>query len=109
MPQLDGLRAIAVTLVIVQHYGLTADSGRWGVRLFFVLSGFLITGILLSGRDSVLTRTTSLGSAIRRFYIRRTLRICPLYYLVIGIALLVGAGQAREYAPWLLTYTINWK
>jgi peptidoglycan/LPS O-acetylase OafA/YrhL len=109
MPQLDGLRAIAVLLVIIQHYHLTSGTGRWGVRLFFVLSGFLITGILLSSRNSIQRKNLQLGAALRQFYIRRTLRIFPLYYLVLGVAILFGADYARDFAPWLLSYTINLK
>ena len=94
IPALDGLRGIAILLVMVHHFtlyrpsfGIDAVIGDvlfffWtGVDLFFVLSGFLITGILLDTRDSKRYFTT--------FYARRTLRIFPLYYLVLFIALVV--------------------
>jgi peptidoglycan/LPS O-acetylase OafA/YrhL len=74
-PALDGLRAIAVLLVFHQHYLAYPLSMRWGwtgVDIFFVLSGFLITGILYDTRNT--------EHRFRNFYVRRTLRIFPLYY-----------------------------
>ncbi len=94
IPALDGLRGIAIILVMLHHftfYQPTSGIGAlissvlsffWiGVDLFFVLSGFLITGILLDTRGSKRYFTT--------FYARRTLRIFPLYYLVLFVALVV--------------------
>jgi peptidoglycan/LPS O-acetylase OafA/YrhL len=91
IPELDGLRALAVILVLLVHFGPQADigSGLWklesvgwmGVDLFFVLSGFLITGILLDTREE--------RFYYRNFYIRRTLRIFPLYYFVLLVGTLV--------------------
>lgn len=94
IPALDGLRGIAIILVMLHHFtyyrptaGLDAlissllIFGWAGVDLFFVLSGFLITGILLDTRGSERYFTT--------FYARRTLRIFPLYYLVLVLALIV--------------------
>ncbi len=80
IPQLDAVRGIAVLLVLVHntdiypqlHLGWVADNGWMGVDLFFVLSGFLITGILLDTKES--------PSYLSNFYIRRCLRIWPLYY-----------------------------
>jgi peptidoglycan/LPS O-acetylase OafA/YrhL len=79
-PALDGLRAVAFLMVFAQHYRLM-PWGWAGVDVFFVLSGFLITGILFDTRDQV--------HRVRNFYIRRTLRIFPLYYglmLVFAVA-----------------------
>lgn len=92
IPALDGLRAIAITMVLWVHTGvyfLLRDqssnallnsivlNGRSGVDLFFVLSGFLITGILLD--------TNQRTDYFPRFYWRRALRIWPVYYLFIGL------------------------
>lgn len=115
MAQLDGLRAIAVSAVVVHHFGSAYfsvafdDAARIGVKLFFVLSGFLITGILLAARDKV-TRGASIRSrALKNFYLRRVLRIFPLYYLVVLVTVALDIGPARELAWWLLTYTLNLK
>ena len=70
-PALDGLRALAFLMVFAQHY-LQIPWGWTGVDVFFVLSGFLITGILFDTRDE--------PHKVRNFYVRRTLRIFPLYY-----------------------------
>jgi peptidoglycan/LPS O-acetylase OafA/YrhL len=116
MPQLDGLRAFAVAAVMIHHLldiqatsqSLYSQSwGLLGVRLFFVLSGFLITGLLLEGRDAVEAGTAQRAGVLQRFYIRRTLRIFPLYYLVLGIALVFGGDDVRAQLPSLATYTYN--
>jgi peptidoglycan/LPS O-acetylase OafA/YrhL len=102
---LDGLRGVAVTLVLLLHFGYS--NGGWiGVQLFFVLSGFLITSVLVADSDA------PLGRYLRRFYWRRSLRILPLYlgYLaVLGLAY-TALGIPAEFAaaaPSLLTYTHN--
>jgi len=93
-PALDGLRALAVTLVFIEHFGGGSHGGRFlewfnrvrvfgsaGVSLFFVLSGFLITGILYD---------TRLGQHyFKNFYIRRSLRIFPIFYLVVAICVVL--------------------
>ena len=81
-PALDGMRAIAVLMVMVTHFlPKRLPFGWMGVQIFFVLSGFLITGILFD------TRATR--HRWRNFYVRRTLRIFPLYYGLIFLVLLV--------------------
>ena len=84
-PALDGLRAIAVVMVFFQHYGagkvFLFGWGWTGVDVFFVLSGFLITGILYDSQQK--------RHRYRDFYVRRTLRIFPLYYAVWGVILLL--------------------
>jgi len=110
MPQLDALRALAVLAVMVHHF-LPIDRyiptdyvtlGFLAVRLFFVLSGFLITGILLSYRSD------ERGNALRRFYLRRVLRIFPIYYLTLFIALALQVRAIQQGAFWHLTYLSNY-
>ncbi|MGI4826951.1 MAG: acyltransferase family protein [Janthinobacterium lividum] len=79
-PALDGLRAVAFLMVFGQHY-LSLAWGWTGVNVFFVLSGFLITGILFDSRDA--------PHRVRNFYLRRTLRIFPLYYGLFLLLLLL--------------------
>jgi len=115
MAQLDGLRALAVAAVAFHHFGLqyfaapSPSAAAGGVRLFFVLSGFLITGILLAARDNVTAGRSSTSTALKHFYLRRMLRIFPIYYLVVFITVIANVDPAREYAWWLLTYTLNLK
>lgn len=91
-PALDGIRALAVTMVFLDHFAGGAHGGRvlqmintirnrgWiGVDLFFVLSGFLITGILYDTRHD--------SKFFRRFFARRSLRIFPVFYLVVAVLL----------------------
>ncbi len=114
---LDGLRCLSILAVIWHHAGFRLenvvlfDSGRYGVHLFFAISGFLITTLILRERE--LTGNVSL----RRFYMRRTLRIFPLYYVVmllyiVLVAIIEGSSsQGREFfhnLPYYLTYTGNW-
>jgi peptidoglycan/LPS O-acetylase OafA/YrhL len=100
MPQLDALRALAVLAVMVHHF-LPVDRyilpdyitlGFLAVRLFFVLSGFLITGILLSYRSD------ERGNALRRFCVRRVLRIFPLYYLTLFVCLALQVRPIQQGA-----------
>ena len=93
-PALDGLRALAVTLVFAQHY-LHLPWGWTGVDLFFVLSGFLITGILFDTRDAV--------HRVRSFYVRRALRIFPLYYgLLLALLITTPIFHWQWNAYWLI-------
>lgn len=78
-----------------------APLGTMGVRLFFVLSGFLITGILLSWRGR------PLGAAIRVFYARRALRIFPLFYFVLIAAAALNIGPVRDTFAWHAAYLSN--
>lgn len=111
MPQLDGIRAIAVLMVFVSHWIPWAYQGgfpwnNFGVDLFFVLSGFLITDILLQGRR-YLDAGQSLFHTVRQFYVRRVLRIFPLYYAVLIIYALSASAAVDPLTPWLWTYTVN--
>lgn len=124
MPELDALRGIAILWVILHNaaldgigpaqsvimsvIGLIGNMGWVGVQLFFVLSGFLITGILVDGRG--------FKHQFRNFYVRRTLRIFPLYYgfllfaFVIlpwlGFSTLPDSTQTEKLLYW--TYLANW-
>jgi peptidoglycan/LPS O-acetylase OafA/YrhL len=111
-PALDGLRGLAILLVVLYHnFGFIKQSffGWLGVDLFFVLSGFLITSILLK----------ELGTPdyLKNFFIRRVLRIFPLYFLCLIIFLIlfpVLGLYKKELAFfvknqwWLWTYLQNW-
>ncbi len=78
-----------------------APLGSIGVRLFFVLSGFLITRILLQSRQ------WPTGSALKIFYARRALRIFPLFYVVLALAALINIGPVRQTIGWHVTYLTN--
>jgi peptidoglycan/LPS O-acetylase OafA/YrhL len=115
-PQLDGIRTLAVLMVIVSHwyrgnnFPLLYYGGAMGVGLFFVLSGFLITHILLGQQPKFLEGNgETKKNILTTFYIRRTLRIFPIYYLYVAVLLLLGTGQVREIWVWLLTYTYNFQ
>ena len=94
VPVLDGIRGLGIVLVMIIHLwwmpqrnaldhllAVVTNLGWFGVDLFFVLSGYLITGILLDSRGA--------PRYFRNFYLRRTLRIFPLYYLVLILSLYV--------------------
>ena len=103
---LDGFRGLAIIGVMLLHFRLMS-SGWVGVQIFFVLSGFLITSILLADRH------LPFGAYLKRFYWRRTLRIFPLYfgYLAIFTIAFVLAGVPAHfdgYWPFLYTYTFNY-
>jgi peptidoglycan/LPS O-acetylase OafA/YrhL len=120
---LDGLRALSIAGVIWFHswwgtpYYHTLEGlpilrqGSYGVHIFFVISGFLITTLLLREREQYGT------ISIRDFYIRRALRIWPLYYATICLYVVIvliferGTGRGRaffHYLPSFLTYTYTW-
>src|ERR1700677_2473843 len=122
IPALDGVRGVAILLVLINHFSPEKDYGNTlakifqpvtnsmtvGVDLFFVLSGFLITGILLRSRSS--------NRYFRNFYSRRALRIFPLYYFVL-ILLAIGLHvipswrnltTLRDAWPWYWFYGTNY-
>jgi len=114
-PSLDGLRAISILAVIWYHDPLLRliwRTGFLGVHLFFVISGFLITTLLLREKSEF-------GRiSLKNFYIRRTLRIFPAYYLTLGLFLIACLTFAEfkgdtlaiylHNLPSFLTYTSNW-
>jgi peptidoglycan/LPS O-acetylase OafA/YrhL len=123
VPALDGVRGLAILAVLVFHFAKDAHPTQWlervivhaasygslGVDLFFALSGFLITGILYDSRAE--------SSYFRSFYMRRALRIFPLYYGVLAVVFfvlpLLPALQGTELAslgrfqPWAWLYGVN--
>jgi peptidoglycan/LPS O-acetylase OafA/YrhL len=123
VPALDGVRGLAILLVLAHNLNPFSGHGRsidrwvefdsnfgWvGVQLFFVLSGYLISGILLDSRGA--------PGYYRAFFARRVLRIFPLYYgfLVLCLVIVPGLGLAPErlladpeHRVWLWCYLINW-
>ena len=103
--QLDGLRAIAISLVILEHW-FHFPTGSWGVTLFFVLSGYLISNILLSQAEKSYTHRERLNY-LKVFAIRRALRIFPIYYLTVLVCVVINIPFGREYIWNHLTYTTN--
>lgn len=113
-PALDGLRGIAIFAVILYHNFPQSKFyfGWLGVDLFFVLSGFLITSILLKSLS-----TDSTKKYFKNFYIRRALRIFPLYYFFLVIFLFIlpslnilnsEVEEYREDKWWYIFYLQNW-
>ncbi len=119
IPELDGIRGIAIGMVLIHHYFLQPietpmkstlayiqAAGRlaWsGVDLFFVLSGFLIGGILLDAQDS--------SNYFRVFYIRRFFRIVPIYFVFLTAAILLylpGVWGITARFLWIYDYRLPW-
>ena len=110
----DGFRFFCFLSIFLYHalwpgFGWAAPL-RVGVPLFFTLSGFLIGGILLKMRDSEKT----LAEKLKTFYIRRSLRIFPIYYLLLGIIALASALKSPffgggQHLGWSATYLLNMK
>lgn len=112
IPALDGLRGLAILLVLAFHTNRPHSTevlfryGWLGVDLFFVLSGFLITRILISSRES--------PKYFSSFYVRRILRIWPVYFALLLVVLIFERTGVFHYratlACWLtqLTFTQNW-
>jgi len=119
IPELDGLRGLAILLVLIWHYGHDANSALghlwlyylknatllfWsGVDLFFVLSGFLIGGILLDARNS--------PNYFKAFYTRRFFRIIPIYVILVGtfyLCMVVGVPGRIAGSDWLFGPTVPW-
>jgi peptidoglycan/LPS O-acetylase OafA/YrhL len=135
VPALDGLRGLAILLVLWNHFGPPTHPVPWhglrlslynlstagwaGVDLFFVLSGFLITGNLLDARPSGVKglpgEAGRAGKFFGHFYARRALRVFPLYYLVLTAVALMTALRHdpaqqqvwHDWSPWLWSYTSN--
>jgi peptidoglycan/LPS O-acetylase OafA/YrhL len=118
VPSLDGLRALSIMLVLLSHaqgtrgflvrsaFQYWGDLGHLGVRVFFVISGFLITGLLL--REVETTGSISL----KGFYLRRFFRIFPAYYAYIAVIALCAYWHrvvlSKDDLLYALTYTMNY-
>jgi peptidoglycan/LPS O-acetylase OafA/YrhL len=110
LKQLDGLRFIAVSMVLIEHWTgetLGFPISYLGVCMFFVLSGFLITRILLQAKQKDATLQRSHGFSLKQFFIRRTVRIFPIYYLTIFVLFVLNVPPVREKLVWCLTYSTN--
>jgi peptidoglycan/LPS O-acetylase OafA/YrhL len=115
MPQLDSLRTFAVLLVVIYHWFPIGEginrlpNGAIGVMIFFVISGFLITRILLENRKQIDEGNTTISHTYRNFFIRRVLRIFPLYYLVITLVLILipEASDIDEHPLYYYLYGYN--
>lgn len=113
--QIDGLRCFAVLSVIISHYLITDSSSEFikkipfgsGVNLFFVISGYLITAILLNKKQDIENQTTTLLKEIKNFFVKRTLRIFPIYYIVILFLFIFNYNEIKDYSIYLITYTTN--
>ncbi|MEO6157577.1 MAG: acyltransferase, partial [Ilumatobacteraceae bacterium] len=110
-PALDGLRAISVIAVILYHAGFGwMVGGFYGVEVFFVVSGFLITTLLIEERER------SGGNSLGQFWLRRARRLLPaLFTLLAAVALwawMFGTAeqqaQLRSDLPWSIFYVANW-
>jgi peptidoglycan/LPS O-acetylase OafA/YrhL len=113
VPALDGLRGVAIIFVMAFHIWRSPATGLgWsGVDLFFVLSGYLITGILWDSRSA--------PGAVRTFYVRRALRILPLYYGVLAVVFIVRPALGWNHRLddmalageqfWYWTYLSDWR
>src|SRR5258708_559961 len=108
---LDGVRGVAVLAVLLFHTDTWARGGYLGVDVFFVLSGFLITSLLLGELD----RTDRID--LRRFWARRASRLAPALLLLIALAMALGsfvaplesASGLRDDALATLAQVVNWR
>jgi peptidoglycan/LPS O-acetylase OafA/YrhL len=104
--KIDGLRCIAISAVLVHHitgiFSTYIDWGYFGVDLFFIISGFLITLILLKSKGAF-------KKVYGNFLARRSLRIFPLYYFALALLFIIGHPVVREHIGYLVSYTFNYK
>ena len=104
---IDGLRGLAILLVLMFHQDI-AYFGWSGFILFFVLSGYLITKVLLAEKE----KQSPLKTKFKNFWARRILRIFPIYYLYLFILIIIllakwAPSEVGMEMPWLFTYTYD--
>lgn len=115
IPSLDGLRAVSILMVLIGHQAqyfsgkiasFLGSLGWLGVQVFFVISGYLITTLLLN--EKIVTGNISL----RDFYARRCLRILPAFYAFVLVIIMLKVGNLIYLPPsnlwYVLTYTVNY-
>jgi peptidoglycan/LPS O-acetylase OafA/YrhL len=117
LKQIDALRAIAVSMVIYSHWAgyhqnLWSDNspffnGEVGVQLFFIISGFLISGILLDVREKAEMSALSKVPVLKAFYMRRFLRIFPLFYATLFLGFILGHPDITPSIRWHIAYLSN--
>jgi peptidoglycan/LPS O-acetylase OafA/YrhL len=108
--QLDGIRFVAVALVLIDHWLAEKNVlplGHLGVTMFFVLSGFLITRILIQSKLKDDKTGRSHWFSVKQFIIRRSIRIFPIYFLAIFVLYALDVPPVRETILWCLTYSTN--
>lgn len=121
LPSLDGWRAVSIAIVLAAHssylagfpaglkfeVGVLTDAGDLGVRFFFVISGFLITWLLLGEHAA----SSGRGISLKSFYIRRVLRIFPVYFFFLAVVLCLQMVTpfSQDTRTWLgnLTFSTN--
>lgn len=118
MKQLDAIRALGVFGVFHQHFvackvapitifGHRLYYGATSLDSFYVLSGFLITGILLKNKVQIDTGSETILSCIKTFFVRRSLRIFPIFYVALAVGFIFGIAPVRESIWWHLSYLSN--
>lgn len=111
--QIDSLRFFAVFLVLCSHWLHVVPEieqlklGTIGVELFFVISGFLISLQLFQFKATIDANENSLKSILKNFYVRRVLRIFPLYYFILILATFINKGELQDAFFWNLSYITN--
>lgn len=110
LPQIDGLRGLAILSVMFHHFGVHLpgwfDPGPVGVRIFFMLSGYLIT-LSLWRMISKSQTDGGIWHGVWGFHVRRMVRLAPILYLMIGIGFLLGLPEFREGLVWHLAFLSN--
>lgn len=119
--QPDGLRGVLTLFVIWSHWlpfalgkgaapilkQFLSEVGEAGIYFFFALSGFLITGILIKNRLAAEAEGYSKAKVWRSYFVRRALRIFPIYYLCLGFLFYYNTGWIREVGAWHVLYLSN--